>query len=85
MGFKNPSTSSCENMVVAIHLPGEQRQNMDLKIEPLKLVLVSPRFYLDLDLPHPVDPKLGNAQFDSGEEKLIVTLVMERELDLVNF
>ncbi|XP_030746660.1 protein PIH1D3 [Sitophilus oryzae] len=85
MGFKNPSTSSCENMVVTIDLPGESRQNVDLKVEKEKLILISPRFFLDIKLPQPVDPKKGNAQFDANEEKLIVTLIMDRELDLVNF
>ncbi|XP_076271285.1 dynein axonemal assembly factor 6 [Rhynchophorus ferrugineus] len=85
MGFKTPSTSSCENMIVTIRLPGEKRQNIDLKIEAEKLVLVSPKYFLDMNLPHPVDPKKGNAEFDAKEEKLTITLNMDRELDLLNF
>ncbi|CAG9771978.1 unnamed protein product [Ceutorhynchus assimilis] len=85
MGLKNPSTSSCENMVVAIDLPGENRQNIDLKIENDTLTLTSPKFFLKLDLPHPVDPKRGDAQFDKDRERLVITLIMNRELDLVNF
>ncbi|CAH1109029.1 unnamed protein product [Psylliodes chrysocephalus] len=85
MGFKNPTTSSCEDMLVTISLPGDSHFNMDLKIHKENLILVSPRHYLDLKLPHPVDPQQGNAKWDSAEEKLIVTLRMDRELDLVNF
>ena len=72
-------------MVVSINLPKESRQNIDLKIEKETLTLESAKFYLHLKLPHPVDPKRGSAQFDKEAEKLIVTLRMDRELDLVNF
>ncbi|VEN59953.1 unnamed protein product [Callosobruchus maculatus] len=85
MGFKNPATASCEDMIITIDLPGENRQNIDLKILKDKVNLVSPRFYLDLQLPHPVDPQKGNAKFDADNEKLIITLRMDRDLDLVNF
>ncbi|KAG5861911.1 hypothetical protein JTB14_019460 [Gonioctena quinquepunctata] len=85
MGFKNPTSSSCEDMIISIHLPGESHQNIDLKILKDSLTLVSPRFYLQLPLPHPVDPQKGNAKWDSESQKLIVTLRMDRELDLVNF
>ncbi|XP_066246782.1 dynein axonemal assembly factor 6 [Euwallacea similis] len=85
IGFKTPATSSCENMVVTIDLPGENRHNIDLKIEANKLILISPKFSLELNLPHPVDPKKGDAKFDKDAETLIVTLTMDRELDLLNF
>ncbi|XP_050307399.1 dynein axonemal assembly factor 6 [Anthonomus grandis grandis] len=85
MSFKNPSTSSCENMILTVHLPGESRQNIDIKVEKETLKLISPQFFLDLNLPHPVDPKRGDAQFNSQDEKLIITLIMDRELDLLNF
>ncbi|CAH1960265.1 unnamed protein product [Acanthoscelides obtectus] len=85
MGFKNPATASCEDMIITIDLPGENRQNMELKILKGKVNLVSPRYYLDLQLPHPVDPQRGNAKFDADNEKLTVTLRMDRELDFVNF
>nr|XP_023018437.1 protein PIH1D3 [Leptinotarsa decemlineata] len=85
MGFKNPTTASCEDMIIAILLPGESYQNIDLRIYKKNLTLVSPSFYLDLPLPHPVDPQKGSAKWDSAAEKLIVTLTMDRELDLVNF
>ncbi|XP_056631552.1 dynein axonemal assembly factor 6 [Diorhabda sublineata] len=85
MGFKNPTTSSCEDMIVTISLPGDSHYNIDLKIQKENLILVSPTYFLDLRLPHPVDPQKGNAKWDNDTEKLIVTLRMDRELDLVNF
>lgn len=85
MGLKNPTSASCEDMIITIEIPGENRQNIDLKIKEDSLVLISPKFYLNLPLPHPVDPQKGNAKFDYDTGKLIVTLRMEREFDVVNF
>lgn len=85
MGLKNAGSASCEDMIITIETPGESRQNMDLKIKQDNLTLTSPRFYLNLPLPHPVDPQKGNAKFDSNTGKLIITLRMNRELDVVNF
>ncbi|XP_022900875.2 dynein axonemal assembly factor 6 [Onthophagus taurus] len=85
MGGKTPATSSCEEMILSVHLPGEKRQNVDVKITKERLNLISPNFKLDIPLPHPVDPQKGNAQFDSESEKLILTLFLDREFDFVNF
>lgn len=85
MGLKNPTTASCEDMIITVHMPEENHHNMDLKIVKDKLTLASPRFCLDLPLPHPVDPQRGNAQWDKDQEKLTITLRMDRDLDLVNF
>lgn len=85
MGNKGPGTASCENMILSVHLPGEDRQNMDLKVTAQRVELVSPRFRLGLPLPHPVNPQLGNAQWDKDSEKLVVTLATDREFDYVNF
>ncbi|XP_017782934.1 PREDICTED: protein PIH1D3 [Nicrophorus vespilloides] len=85
MGGKTPTTASCENMIMKIHLPGESRQNIDLKVLRTNLEVNSAKFYLSIPLPQPVDPQLGNAQYDAESEDLVVTLVMDREFDFVNF
>lgn len=85
MGGKSPSTASCEDMVLSVHLPGENRQNIDLKVTAERVDLVSPNFRLSLPLPQPVDPQLGNAQWDKESETLKITLKMKREFDYVNF
>lgn len=85
MGGKTPATASCENMIVTINLPGEKRQNVDLKVTNDKLDLISPHFRLNIPLPHPVDPQKGNAQYDTEAEKLIITLHLNREFDYINF
>lgn len=85
MGNKGPATASCENMIVSVHMPGENRQNIDLKVTKERLDVVSPNFKLELPLPQPVDPQRGNAQWDKDTENLIVTLYLEREFDYINF
>ncbi|CAG9854369.1 unnamed protein product [Phyllotreta striolata] len=85
IGLKGPATASCEDMIVTVKLPGDSHYNMDLKIHKNNMVLVTPKHYLDLQLPHPVDPQLGNAKWDNETESLAITLRMDREFDLVNF
>ncbi|EFA04053.2 dynein axonemal assembly factor 6 [Tribolium castaneum] len=85
MGAKTPSTSSCEDMVVTIDLPGEHMQNMDIKVLPKQLEVSSPNFSLNIPLPQPVHPQKGDAKWDKDRERLTVTLRMEREFDFVNF
>lgn len=85
MGAKTPSTASCEEMIISVSLPGEKRQNIDLKIEKDRLKLTSPNFKSNIPLPHPVNPQKGNAEWDKETEKLKVILVMEREFDFINF
>lgn len=85
MGNKSPATASCENMIVSVYLPGENIKNIDLKITKQHLDVVSPNFKLDLHLPQSVDPQRGNAQWDKDTEKLVITLVMVREFDYINF
>lgn len=85
MGPKNPSTASCEDMIIEVFLPNDKRQNIDLKIQNTQLQLFSHNHVLDIPLPHPVDPQKGNAQWDQENEKLIITLNMQREFDFINF
>lgn len=85
MGNKSPATASSENMIVSVYLPGEDHKNIDLKVTKQHLDVISPNFKLDLHLPQPVDPQRGNAKWDKDEEKLIITLDMDREFDYINF
>lgn len=85
MGLKTPSTASCEDMVVRVDLPGEKRHNIDLKVLQTEIVVVSPNYFLKLPLPQPIDPQNGAAHWNSEESTLIITLRMDRELDVVNF
>lgn len=72
-------------MIISVYLPGEDRQNIDLKVTRERLDVISPNFRLGLPLPQPVDPQRGNAQWDKDTEKLIITLDMDREFDYINF
>ncbi|XP_045470747.1 dynein axonemal assembly factor 6 [Harmonia axyridis] len=85
MGPKNPSTACCEDMIIEVYLPKDKRQNIDLKVKNNQLQIFSPNHVLDIPLPHPVDPQKGNAQWDQEQEKLTITLNMQREFDYMNF
>jgi len=86
MGGKTTATASCEDMVVTIHLDGEQsRHVIDLSLAKTQLDVRSPLYRLCLHLPHPIDPETGNAVWNKENHTLVVTLRMVREFDLVNF
>ncbi|XP_069604717.1 dynein axonemal assembly factor 6 isoform X2 [Ranitomeya imitator] len=82
---KNPSTACCEDLVVKIHLPNTRASDMSLDITRKFLDLRTPRYKLGLHLPHPVNEKIGKAQFKVDTETLEVTLAVVRDLDFVNF
>ncbi|XP_058825685.1 dynein axonemal assembly factor 6 isoform X2 [Topomyia yanbarensis] len=87
MSGKTPSTASCENMVIEIFLTNETVgiHHMDLSVHEQRIVLKTPKYYMDLQLPHKVDPDKGNAAWLSVEKILKLTLKMEREFDFINF
>ncbi|XP_065080444.1 dynein axonemal assembly factor 6 [Ochlerotatus camptorhynchus] len=88
MNGKTPSTASCENMIVEVFLTGEKGvgiHHIDLTVREQQVLVKSPKYFLDLQLPHRIDPDKGNAAWLSEEKILKLTLKMEREYDFVNF
>ena len=86
MSNKNPSTASCEMMVIKIELPeAKSLSDMDLNVKKTFLDLRTPIYRLGLHLPHPCDDKSAKAQWDSSKHELVVTLRMKREFDELNF
>ena len=85
MSGKNPSSACCEEMVIKIQLPDSKMKDVDLDIKSDSLDCCTPKYRLLLPLPHPVNPKLGKAQWNPESFTLEVTLVMQREYDYINF
>ena len=80
---RDPSTSSCEDLVVRITLPNTTMSQVELDITPAFLDLRSPNYRLGLHLPHPVDDKNGTAKWHADKSLLVVTLPMRREYDFL--
>ncbi|XP_055641932.1 dynein axonemal assembly factor 6 [Toxorhynchites rutilus septentrionalis] len=87
MSGKTPGTASCESMIIDIFLNGETAgiHNIDLTVLEQQIIVKSPKYYLDLTLPHKIVPDKGNAAWLSEEKILKLTLKMVREFDFVNF
>ncbi|XP_018392999.1 PREDICTED: protein PIH1D3 [Cyphomyrmex costatus] len=85
MGFKTPSTASCEWLSVLVKLPQETREKVELSVESEAIDVRSPRYRLHLPTPHSVDPNASSAKWHSDTSTLEVTLKLTRELDNVNF
>ncbi|CAL1684744.1 unnamed protein product [Lasius platythorax] len=85
MGFKTPSTASCEWLSVLVKLPQETREKVELSVESEAIDVRSPRYRLHLPTPHPVDPNASSAKWHNDTSTLEITLRLARELDNVNF
>jgi len=79
MGGKDPSSTSCEAMVVRVKLPGESVSEIDLDVKPQAIVVRSPRFRLVTYLPHPVRHQEGKARWLKDKGVLEVTLPIVRK------
>uniref|UniRef100_A0A182IQR2 PIH1_CS domain-containing protein n=1 Tax=Anopheles atroparvus TaxID=41427 RepID=A0A182IQR2_ANOAO len=89
MNCKTPSTASCENMIVEVLFPEEDASigvhHIELSVKPQCVIVETPKYYLNLVLPHKIDPDKGNAAWRSDKKTLQLTLRMVRDLDFVNF
>ncbi|XP_053665450.1 dynein axonemal assembly factor 6 [Anopheles marshallii] len=89
MNCKTPATASCENMIVEVLLTGEDDSvgihQIELEVKDQQVIVGSPKYRLDLTLPHRINPDKGNAAWLSEQKTLRLTLTMVRELDFVNF
>ncbi|XP_012226798.2 dynein axonemal assembly factor 6 [Linepithema humile] len=85
MGFKTPSTASCEWLSVLVKLPQETREKVELSVESEAIDVRGSRYRLHLPTPHPVDPNASSAKWHSDTSTLEITLRLTRELDNVNF
>lgn len=72
-------------MTISMCLKGESHDDVDLQISKHHMDIRSPLFRLSLPLPHPVNPDKCTAEWDSDTFTLKVTLLLNRELDCVNF
>ncbi|KXJ15827.1 protein PIH1D3 [Exaiptasia diaphana] len=83
MSNRNPSTASCEDIVIKIQLPNTNYTDVELDVTDKFLDCRTPKFKLGLHLPHSVDSANGKAQWDKEKQFLTVTLRLIRELDFL--
>lgn len=79
MSDVDPSSNSCNFVVLKIKFPGDKLKDIDLDVTQTRIVAQSPTHRLSTYLPHPVKHKDGNAKWDAKRETLIVTLPIIRE------
>lgn len=72
MGNKTSGTASCENLVVEIYLPQDDFQSIQLNLKKQAIDLQSPIHCLHLNLPHPIDPRVGILIFCGRRIKFII-------------
>ncbi|XP_068718185.1 dynein axonemal assembly factor 6-like [Montipora capricornis] len=84
MSGRNPSTASCEDLVIKIKLPDTEYSEVNLDVTDTFLDCRTPKYKLGLHLPHRVDSKNGKAQWDKSKQLLTVTLRSVREYDFLS-
>eukprot|EP01060_Flectonema_neradi_P029397 TRINITY_DN405_c6_g1_i1.p1 TRINITY_DN405_c6_g1~~TRINITY_DN405_c6_g1_i1.p1 ORF type:complete len:215 (+),score=44.95 TRINITY_DN405_c6_g1_i1:52-696(+) len=76
---KDPSSSSCEEMVIRIELPKENlAKDIKLDVEANSIDLRSPNYRLILPLQRTVLTNRGSAKWESDKKRMIVTLVIDK-------
>uniref|UniRef100_A0A7S1GDH3 PIH1D1/2/3 CS-like domain-containing protein n=1 Tax=Bicosoecida sp. CB-2014 TaxID=1486930 RepID=A0A7S1GDH3_9STRA len=75
----DPSSNSCNFIVVKIKFPGEKLRDIDLDVTQTRIKAQSPTHFLSTYLPYPVKHKDGSAKFDARNSTLVVTLPIIRE------
>ena len=79
MSEKNPSSQSCNQMVVRVQLPQTTLKDITLDVTTSRLLLRSSKYFLSTYLPQLVDPVAVQAKWDSKKDTLLVTLNITRE------
>ena len=79
MGTVDPSSASCNVMVIKIKLPEQHANDIDLDVQRQILSLQSAKYRLATYLPHPVDPDAGNAKWHADKEMLVLRLPIIRD------
>lgn len=85
MGKMHPGTASCESAVMRVKLPGAKSSDIQLDIKETLFLLTTPKYYLSLALPDPVDDTMTRVQWDVDTDTLILTLRLKRTYDFLNF
>ena len=76
---KDPSSSSCEEMVIRIELPKESAaKDIKLDVNSDSIDLRSPNYRLILPLQRKVLTTRGSAKWESDNKKMIITLVIDK-------
>eukprot|EP00730_Choanoeca_flexa_P011340 TRINITY_DN2468_c0_g1_i1.p1 TRINITY_DN2468_c0_g1~~TRINITY_DN2468_c0_g1_i1.p1 ORF type:complete len:140 (+),score=11.71 TRINITY_DN2468_c0_g1_i1:295-714(+) len=83
MSNRNPSSASCEDIVIEVKLPQTAYREVVLDVNDRVLDVACPKYRLYLPLPHPVNSKQGAAQWLAKQEILRITLPLNRELEFI--
>ena len=78
MSGRDPSSMSCEDLVVKVFLPNTKFASVQLEVTPTQMLVSAPQFLLELDLPQKVDDKQGNAKWLASSSVLEVVLPIVR-------
>ncbi|KAL3154442.1 hypothetical protein ABBQ32_013911 [Trebouxia sp. C0010 RCD-2024] len=78
---KDASSACCEDLELRIDLPNANNlSELDLDVQPLKILLASPAYMLSLPLPHKIDEKQSSAKWIAKKKQLTLTMRIVRDV-----
>lgn len=78
---KDASSACCEDLELRIDLPNVKGlSELDLDVQPLKILLTSPAYLLCLPLPHKIDETRSSAKWVAKKKQLTLTMQIVRDL-----
>eukprot|EP01065_Artemidia_motanka_P032914 TRINITY_DN39890_c0_g1_i1.p1 TRINITY_DN39890_c0_g1~~TRINITY_DN39890_c0_g1_i1.p1 ORF type:complete len:240 (+),score=113.20 TRINITY_DN39890_c0_g1_i1:69-722(+) len=77
---RDPSSSCCEEMVVRVAMPKEERaEDIQLDVQEEKLDLRSAHYRLLLPLQRKVHTNRGSAKWEKDKKRMLITLALNRD------
>ncbi|KAL0055722.1 hypothetical protein WJX82_003745 [Trebouxia sp. C0006] len=77
---KDASSACCEDLDLRIDLPNANSlSELDLDLQPTKILLTSPTYMLCLPLPHTIDDKQSSAKWVAKKKQLTLTMRIVRD------
>ncbi len=85
MSGLDPSTAKCQDLLMKVQLPDTKIKEITLDIKEQRVLLQSPKFFLNHALPYKVHEKDCRAKWISDKYVLEITLPMNREKLMPDF
>ncbi|CEM18730.1 unnamed protein product [Vitrella brassicaformis CCMP3155] len=84
MSDRDVSSDHCEEITIKIELPDTKLPDITLETLRERLIVMSPKYRLNLALPYAVKKDQGSAKWDGKKQVLKVVLPIERDVRLVD-
>jgi hypothetical protein len=83
LGDRDPGSDHCDQLVVKVQMPDTELKNITLEVLEDRLLVQSPKYRLNLALPHRVKKDDGKAEWEKLKATLKVTLPIQQSVKYI--